>query len=475
MKIGLRIFLGYFLIVAIAGFLLAQVFVAQVKPGVRQAMEDSLVDTSNVLAELATDDLIAGRIDTGDFARRVRAMASRDYGAKIWGFGKRTSQYRIYVTDARGIVVFDSSGRDVGRDYSRWNDVYLTLRGQYGARSTRSDYADPDSTVMHVAAPIRDADGRIVGVLTVAKPNRAIAPFIERSQRAVWRWGAVLLGVSLMIGLLAAWWLSRQLNALRRYANAVTAGERATLPRTAGEFGELGHALETMRTQLEGRQYVEQYVHTLTHEMKSPLAAIRGSAELLEGPLDDADRTRFAATIRAQSERLSQMIDKMLALAAVEHRQRLEHPEALSLAEVVGDAASQCDTRLSQAGLQLRLDLAPDLPPVRGDRFLLRQAVVNLIENAVDFSPRGEAIDVRLRGDGDRQRVDVGDRGPGIPDYALGRVFERFYSLPRPGNGSRSSGLGLPFVAEVAALHGGEASLENRDGGGAVAGLVLPG
>ena len=475
MKIGLRIFLGYFLIVAIAGLLLAQVFVAQVKPGVRQAMEDTLVDTANVLAELATDDFIAGRIDQGDFARRVRAMAGRDYGAQIWGFGKRTSQYRIYVTDARGIVVFDSSGRDVGRDYSRWNDVYLTLRGRYGARSTRSEYADPNSTVMHVAAPIRDAGGRIIGVLTVAKPNSAIAPFIERSQRSVWRWGAVLLGVSLLIGLMAAWWLSRQLGALRRYANAVTAGERATLPRTAGEFGELGHALETMRTQLEGKQYVEQYVHTLTHEMKSPLAAIRGSAELLEGPLDDADRTRFAATIRAQSERLSQMIDKMLALAAVEHRQRLEHPESLSLADVVADAASQCETRLSQAGLRLSLDLAAGLPDVRGDRFLLRQAVVNLIENAVDFSPRGGVVQVRLDAEGDRQRVEVRDRGPGIPDYAVERVFERFYSLPRPGNGSRSSGLGLPFVAEVAALHGGEASLVNRDGGGAVAGLVLPG
>jgi len=474
MKIGLRIFLGYFLIVAIAGFLLAQVFVAQVKPGVRQAMEDSLVDTANVLAELATDDLIEGRIDTGDFARRVRAMAGRDYGAKIWGFGKRSSQYRIYVTDARGIVVFDSTGRDVGRDYSRWNDVYLTLRGRYGARSTRSDYADPDSTVMHVAAPIRDAQGRIAGVLTVAKPNRAIAPFIERSQRAVWRWGAVLLGVSLVIGLLAAWWLSRQLGALRRYANAVTAGERATLPRTAGEFGELGHALETMRTQLEGKQYVEQYVHTLTHEMKSPLAAIRGSAELLEGPLDDADRTRFAATIRAQSERLAQMIDKMLALAAVEHRQRLEHPEALLLADVLDDAAAQCETRLSRAGLRLQLEVEPGLPQVRGDRFLLRQAVVNLIENAADFSPRDGTIHVQLRGEGDRQRVEVRDHGPGIPDYAADRVFERFYSLPRPGNGSRSSGLGLPFVAEVAALHGGEASLGNGQGGGAVASLVLP-
>lgn len=475
MKIGLRIFLGYFVIVALAGLLLAQVFVAEVKPGVRQAMEDTLVDTANVLAELATDDFLAGRVDDGVFARRVRAMAQRDYGARIWGFGKRSSQYRIYVTDARGIVVFDSSGRDVGRDYSRWNDVYLTLRGRYGARSTRSEYVDPGSTVMHVAAPIRDAQGRVAGVLTVAKPNRAIAPFIERSQNVVLRWGAVLLGVSLLVGLVAAWWLSRQLGALRRYANAVTAGERATLPRTAGEFGELGHALETMRARLEGKQYVEQYVHTLTHEMKSPLAAIRGSAELLEGPLDEADRARFAAAIRAQSDRLAQMIDKMLALAAVEHRQRLDDPEPLRLADIAEEAAAQCTTRLAQSGIALDLQLPAGLPAVNGDAFLLRQAIINLVENAADFASPGSRIELALlQGEG-TQVLEVRDRGAGIPDYAVGRVFERFYSLPRPGNGSRSSGLGLCFVAEVAALHGGEAALDNRDGGGAVARLAVAG
>jgi two-component system sensor histidine kinase CreC len=68
----------------------------------------------------------------------------------------------------------------------------------------------------------------------------------------------------------------------------------------------------------------------------------------------------------------------------------------------------------------------------------------------------------------------VSDHGPGVPDYALPRVFERFYSLPRPQGGSRSSGLGLCFVAEVAALHGGQARLANRDEGGARASLVLP-
>lgn len=478
MKIGLRIFLGYFVIVALAALLLTRVFLAEVKPGVRQAMEDTLVDTANVLAELATDDFLAGRIDDGNFARRVRALRGRDFGAAIWGFGKRASNYRVYITDARGTVVFDSTGEALGRDYSRWNDVYLTLRGRYGARSTPSRYDDPNSTVMHVAAPIRDPSGRIVGSLTVAKPNSTIAPFIERSQRVVLRWGGVLMGAALLIGLIATWWLSRQLNGLRRYAHAVSAGRRAELPAAAGEFGELGRALESMRTQLEGKQYVEQYVHTLTHEMKSPLAAIRGSAELLEtrpgeAPMAEEDRARFAASIRRQSDRLAQMIDKLLALAAVEHRQRLEKPEPVDLAAIAREAAEQCVPRLTQGGLRLTLDLAEDLPLLDGDPFLLRQALVNLIDNAADFSPVQGEIALRLYRDGDAQRVDVGDRGTGVPEFALPRVFERFYSLSRPAGGSRSSGLGLCFVAEVAALHGGHAALSNRDGGGALASLVL--
>ncbi|HZX81139.1 MAG TPA: two-component system sensor histidine kinase CreC [Lysobacter sp.] len=474
MRIGLRIFLGYFAIVALAGLLVTRVFVAEVKPGVRQAMEDTLVDTANVLAELAADDLAAGRIADGRFARRVRALHGRDPGAAIWGFPKRAATYRIYVTDARGIVVFDSTGRDVGRDYSRWNDVYLTLRGRYGARSTLENADDPQSSVMHVAAPVRDAQGRIIGVLTVAKPNRVLQPFVERSQRIIGRWGAVLLGVALLTGIAAAWWLSRQLGLLRRYAQAVTAGERATLPDTAGEFAELGRALETMRTKLEGKQYVEQYVHSLTHEMKSPLAAIRASAELLERPMPEADRAEFVAGIRAQSERLAQMIDKLLALAAVEHRQRLDATTAVDIAALLDEVALDCRETLRRRGQSLSIHVADDLPAPVGDAFLLRQALANLVENASDFSPPGGVIELHAARASGALAIRVLDRGPGVPDYAAGRVFERFYSLPRPDGGSRSSGLGLCFVAEVANLHEGSAVLLPRDGGGTEARLVLP-
>lgn len=471
MRIGLRILLGYFLIVALAAFLLMRVFTQEIKPGVRQAMEDTLADTANVLAELATDDFLAGRIDDGRFAARVRALGTREIGANIWGFHKAQADYRVYVTDAHGIVVFDSAGRDLGRDFSRWNDVYLTLRGRYGARSTQSVPGDELSSVMHVAAPIRDGN-RIVGVLTVAKPNSAIAPFIARSERTILRWGFVLLGTALAVGLLASWWLSRQLVGLRRYADAVTAGERASLPRAAGEFADLGRALETMRERLEGKQYVERYVHALTHELKAPLAAVRGAAELLESPLPEADRARFAASVREQSERMAQMIDKLLALAAVEHLQRIEQPGDVGLAVLLDAAAApfaerpvrvRCTIEDGQGALQLR-----------GDPFLLRQALSNLIDNACDFSPAGGVVEVDARLSESGVAITVADRGPGIPDYARDRVFERFYSLPRPGGRSRSSGLGLAFVAEVASLHGGRVQLMPREGGGTRALLELP-
>lgn len=473
MKIALRVLLGYFLIVALAALLLGNVFVQQVKPGVRQAMEDTLADTANVLAELATDDLLAGRIDSGQFATRVRAMAGRELDAHIWQEAKHRASYRIEVTDARGIVVFDSAGREVGRDNSRWNDVYRTLRGQYGARSTRDDPDDEASTVMYVAAPIKDADGRIAGVLTVSKPNRSIQPFIERSQNTILRWGWVLLGSALLVGVLAAWWLSRQLAALRRYADAVAAGGRARLPEAAGEFADLGRALESMRLQLEGKQYVEQYVHALTHELKSPLAAIRGAAELLEGPLPEADRERFVASIGAQSRRMAGMVDRMLELASLEHRRQLDAPQPVRPDALAREALDDAFARAQARRVTLALHAETGLPPLHGDPFLLRQLLGNLIDNAIDFSPAGGVVDVRVERDGAGLRIAVLDRGPGIPAFALDRVFERFYSLPRPDGGARSSGLGLNFVAGIAGLHGGSVALGNREGGGAVATVVF--
>ena len=215
-------------------------------------------------------------------------------------------------------------------------------------------------------------------------------------------------------------------------------------------------------------------MHTLTHELKSPLAAIRGAAELLEGPLPDADRARFAASIGTQSRRMATMVDKLLALAEVEHRQRIERPEAVDIAALAREVAEDAETRAQASRVRVEVAASQGLPTLQGDPFLLRRMLANLVDNAIDFSPVDGVVELRLQVEDGALIVDVADRGPGIPDYAIERVFERFYSLPRPDGGARSSGLGLNFVAEIALLHGGRASLGNRDGGGALARVILP-
>ena len=477
MRLGLKLFLGFFLIVGLAAFFVMRVFVEEVKPGVRQAMESTLVDAANVLAELAAPELKAGTLGQGGFTAALARAQRRDPKAMVWRFPKRTLDYRVTITDARGIVQYDSLGRDVGRDNSRWNDVYRTLRGEYGARSSPEVPGDTTRTVMHVAAPIHDPnDGStLIGVLSLSQPNRSIDPFIAASQRQIMLRGAWLIGLSALIGLLMTAWLMTGVRRLNRYAQAVSAGEPVPPPRPRrDEIGDLGRALETMRRRLEGKAYVEQYVQSLTHEMKSPLAAIRGAAELLQEPMPEADRERFARSIVDQQQRLTETIDKLLALAEVEQHGWLQKRETLGTIDLLQSVLTAARLRAEAAGLQLRLDVPGPTASVQGDAFLLRQALHNLFDNAIDFSPVGSSITLAAHLEAGGVALRVIDHGSGIPEFARERVFERFYSLARPATGKRSSGLGLPFVQEVARLHGGSARLAPGPDGGTVATLWLP-
>src|SRR5512140_2099808 len=282
MKITERLLLGYFLIVALAAWFVLNVFTQEVKPGVRQAMEETLVDTSQILAELAAADMKSGKLNNGQFAEAVGRYQEREPLATIWGFRKHEVDLSVYITDAKGIVIYDSEGEAQGRDYSSWNDVYLTLHGNYGVRSTKENPGDEQSSVMYVAAPVMDGK-KLIGVLTASKAASSVQPFIDRSRSRIQRAGVWLMGGALIIGVLFTWWLSRSVGMLRRYAREVSLGAKTQLPDMGrGELAELGKALAEMREKLDGREYVENYVHHLAHEMKSPLTALIGSAELLD-------------------------------------------------------------------------------------------------------------------------------------------------------------------------------------------------
>src|SRR5690606_7379555 len=236
-------------------------------------------------------------------------------------------------------------------------------------------------------------------------------------------------------------------------------------------------ALDTMRTRLEGKDYVERYVQTLTHELKSPLAAIQGAAELLRREMPPEQRERFLANIDTETARLQSLSERLLRLAQVEQRRGLEENLRIPVRELADALIEECAPRLQLAGISALNEVPPEAH-VDGERFLLRQALLNLLDNAIDFTPQGGVITLgaALGQDAFARAtcsIWVRNQGDAIPDYALARVTERFYSLARPGTGRKSTGLGLNLAQQVAQLHGGEFRIANEDGG-VRAKLVLP-
>ncbi len=466
MKLGLRVLLGFFVINGIAAFIGLRLFVAEVRPSVREVMEDLMVDTANILAELVRDDLArmpsAGTLDASAFAQHVREYASRPVDAKIWGLSKRTLDYRVYVTDATGRVVFDSGFRGSasasGADYSQWRDVALTLSGRYGARATREVRSDESTSVMYVAAPVRSA-GDVIGVLTVAKPMSTVQQFVTRAEREILVRGAWLLGVSAAVGVLITGWLVWSVRRLRRYAQGVQLGQRIAAPRLSGELGELALAMQDMRERLEGREHIEGLVRALTHELKSPLTAIAGAAELLRDDLPAADREAFSEQIQTQSVRLRQLVERLLELSKLEQRRQLEHSARIDLAAIAHAAQAAASARAMQRGVSIDVKVL-DAPCIVGDADLIQVALSNLLDNAIDFEPPGGSVSLTVRTQGHEAVLAVRDHGVGVPQYALPRLGERFFSTPRPsatGDAAltKGSGLGLAIVRQIVELHSG--------------------
>lgn len=471
MSISARILLG-FLILSVAGFYLLVLPIRdRVERQYLEAAEEPMVDTAEMLAAIVSKELESSGRLPDSLAAGLAATARRKLEATIYGWEKKSVLMDVYVTDAHGIVLFDSGHPErVGADFSIFNDVRRTLAGTYGARSTRDDEADDFSSVMYVGAPIFVA-GRIAGVLSVYKPQRAMHGFIVEARRRLLLLAFGSTAVFLLVGFLLSRWVSEPIARLTRYAESVTRGERSPPPRMPGrQLRVLGDSLERMRHALEDRNYVTRYVQTLSHEMKAPVAAIRGAVELLQENLPADRRAQFLANIDSESARLENLIEQLLALAALESRGRLEKTEPVDLSALARRIAAE--TRPGGPAVEV---LSEAGCVVNGDEFLLETALRNLVNNARDFSPAASPVAIDVRREAGFAVVRVRDSGPGLPDYAVARVFDRFYSLPRPASGRKSSGLGLCFVREAATLHGGEAGLANRpEAPGAEATLRLP-
>jgi two-component system sensor histidine kinase CreC len=163
----------------------------------------------------------------------------------------------------------------------------------------------------------------------------------------------------------------------------------------------------------------------------------------------------------------------MLTLAALENKQYLTRTETVYIAELVDDIVESKQAMILSKQIGLTIHIPKDVS-VPGDRFWLRQAVANLVQNAIDFSLAQGQITISTQTGNQTVILMVSDCGATIPAYALEKIFDKFYSLKRPDSGRKSTGLGLNLVQQVATLHNGRIELKNRDPKGVLAILTLP-
>jgi len=247
-------------------------------------------------------------------------------------------------------------------------------------------------------------------------------------------------------------------------SQAALAIERAQLAEQARQ-AEILQATEKLQTAL---------LHSVSHDLRTPLVSVVGALSSLQEDgdgLDLASRRSLVDNALGEAERLNRLVGDLLDMTRIEAGALRVMWEPCDIEDLIGAAMEQLERRLPSR--LLTIDLPPDLPLVSLDFVLMERVIVNLLDNALKYSPSDRPIELAARVEGSEVRFEVADRGPGVPPADLSRMFDKFYRVQQHGSAG-GTGLGLSICKGIVEAHGGRIWAQNRDGGGILVSVALP-
>ena len=452
MPIRLRVALVFALALAVALALGGWLFVSQLSGAMLRSTDAALA------ARLSQ----VGRYTEDDENPRARAV----------GPGKPApGEYVTQVVDSSGRVIRASP--DAGKvpllsaaqlKQARIGGLTLT-ENRYGGEPTRIK-----------ARSLAEGHGSVAIAGISLEPSEATLRQII---------GALVIGGTILViaGGIGAYWLARAALApverLRRQVASLSerdTGSAVQVPGTHDEIAALAGTMNDLLARLHGALARQRaFVSDASHELRTPFAVLRGELELAERPGRSKEELSAAvASAAAEAERLTRITDDLLLLARGDEATLSISPARTDVALLLAQSAEHAAARADAAGATCRVSVPAGLIAVV-DSGRIRQAVDNLIDNALRFAPRGTEVDLCAAMAGQELVIEVRDRGPGFPPSFLPHAFERF---ARPDLGrardAGGAGLGLSIVQAIAQAHGGRAVAANRDGGGGAVRLEIP-
>ncbi len=430
-----------------------------------------LVDAAGRLAQVNPAAVALLGMDAAGWAGQPAAQALLARPALLGGIvDGRPGEHEVAVEHPDGprrllvrVLPFEGSGR-------------LVLLRDPGARAAAVGDALLEATLDGVVA--LDAEARIVGL------NPSAEAILGLEATAVAGLPALALlfheaehpALSELLRTVEAHGVGRRLELPVRRADGETFPAEVAicaLPAGAGPSFTVTVRDISERVQLEHMK--DELLATVSHELRTRLTSLRGFAELLiERELPRERQTHFLGVIRDESTRLARLIDELLDLKTLERGAPAYRFQPLALGPLLDDAVTAC-AGVAGESHPIRLDTADDLPPVRADADRIRQAVDNLLANAVKFSPDGGAITVCARSYGELVMVSVQDEGIGIEPEDLPRLFHRFFRAEAASARQiGGTGLGLALVQQIVQDQDGQIDAESRPGHGSLFRFTLP-
>lgn len=431
------------------------------------------------VAVLGVLTLVVSRNEVADLVDRQREQSSMEIAATLaqayqdangWNAADLSGAYALAASARADLVVLGASGEVISSSPPSMADLMGRMHGD-AAVPALEDFGDPR------VVPI-EVDGTPVGRVQLRFPASGL-PAPERQVRdALARTAVAGAGIAALAALGVAVFVSRRVTrpvmALTDAARRLEAGDRsarAGLVDAPGELGELGRAFDQMA---EGLRREDQLRRTLVadvaHELRTPATILRAACEEIVDGLAEPTPERMAS-LHEEVLRLGRVIEDLEALASAQaaglHLQR----DLVDLVEVAARAVELLRARFDEAGLALSVRTAP--ARVEGDADRLHQITVNLLTNAMKFTPRGGAVALVVEPIDGLVRLEVSDSGPGIPAEELPHVFERFWRGAGAGR-TAGSGIGLAIVDELTRAHGGRASVHSEPGQGTTFTVLLP-
>lgn len=289
----------------------------------------------------------------------------------------------------------------------------------------------------------------------------------------------LILAITGLGGYLLAARFLKPIHDMARQAEEITSDrlhERLAVNTSDGELADLSRVFNTVLTSLEQSfDQLKRFTSDASHELRTPLAAIRSVGEVgLQREATPAHYREIIGSMLEEVDKLTHLVESLLAIARADAGQIRLSRNFVSATGIVRDSVALLEALIEEKGLRLHLDTSSDAT-ILADRLLIRQAVVNIIDNAIKHTPSGGLLTVRVRELGNLVCIDVEDSGAGIPAHQLNRVFDRFYRVEAGrSRESGGAGLGLSIAEWNVRMHGGRLSARSEPGQGSIFTIELP-